>query len=516
MKAAESGAERGVRLGSRWSSIIMGLAVLLLLVAAGDAIRSYLAAERSASAARFAADAQRHLQSHLRSINEVLITEGSSSARKDASASAEAFSQAVSRLGDAVEGDAESTGLLAQEVRPSWERVAAAVTQMLSAKNLSASDDASMLAYGKLSAQAEALVVGVSKIESLLAPAAERASSRMKLMLAVTAALAVIAMVSVGAVAIGMTNERLGGRPDAVRALAVQLAAQDLTVHVPPPLGSRSDTLVDALRAIRDNLGEVVGRVRSSADSLAAAAGEMSTGNRDLSVRTEEQAGVLSQTSQTMLALDQTVRANAQRAREADELARQASDIASTGGNVVGQVVHTMREINESSKQIAEIIGVIDGIAFQTNILALNAAVEAARAGEQGRGFSVVASEVRSLAQRSAEAAKQIKSLIGTSVHQVEQGSSLVDRAGATMQEVVGAIQRVSTIVGEISTASEVQSRSVAAVGDTVSQMEQTTQQNAALVEQSAAATENLAAQASRLVDTVAVFKLAGTAGRVR
>jgi methyl-accepting chemotaxis protein-1 (serine sensor receptor) len=266
--------------------------------------------------------------------------------------------------------------------------------------------------------------------------------------------------------------------------------------------------LLNALHGMQTSLSRVVSHVRQNADSVALASAEIAQGNSDLSARTEQQASALQETSASMEELGSTVQANADNARQANQLAVNASTVAQQGGDVVAEVVSTMKGINDSSKKIADIISVIDGIAFQTNILALNAAVEAARAGEQGRGFAVVASEVRSLAGRSADAAKEIKQLIGTSVERVEQGSTLVDRAGLTMSEVVSAIRRVTDIVGEISAASSEQSAGMAQVGEAVTQMDQATQQNAALVEQSAAAAQSLKQQAQQLVQAVAVFKL--------
>jgi methyl-accepting chemotaxis protein len=254
-----------------------------------------------------------------------------------------------------------------------------------------------------------------------------------------------------------------------------------------------------------------VGTVRGNAESVATASAQIAQGNQDLSGRTEQQASALQQTAATMEQLGTTVRHNADSAQQANRLAQGASSVAVQGGEVVGKVVSTMQAISDSSRKIGDIIGVIDGIAFQTNILALNAAVEAARAGEQGRGFAVVASEVRSLAQRSADAAKEIKALIGRSVEQVEQGTALVDQAGKTMNDIVGSIQRVSDIVAEIDSASVEQSSGISQVGQAVTQMDQSTQQNAALVEQSAAAAESLRAKAQQLVQLVAVFKLAPT-----
>ena len=262
-----------------------------------------------------------------------------------------------------------------------------------------------------------------------------------------------------------------------------------------------------SLKATLERMNTAVSAVRTGASSIEIACAEIASGNQDLSSRTEQTASNLQRTASSMAQLTSTVQQSADNARQANELAMSASAVAIQGGEVVGQVVETMKGINESSRRIADIIQVIDGIAFQTNILALNAAVEAARAGEQGRGFAVVASEVRSLAGRSAEAAKEIKALINASVERVAHGTTLVDQAGATMTEVVSSIRRVTDIVGEISAASSEQATGVSQVGDAVTQMDQATQQNAALVEQMAAAASSLSAQAQDLVQTVAVFK---------
>jgi methyl-accepting chemotaxis protein len=271
----------------------------------------------------------------------------------------------------------------------------------------------------------------------------------------------------------------------------------------------------DELAAIGTGFNQFVGKihgvlaqVRGSADSVANASTEIAQGNHDLSARTEHQASALEETAASMEELNSTVQQNAENARQANQLAKNASTVAIQGGEVVGQVVETMKGINDSSRKISDIISVIDGIAFQTNILALNAAVEAARAGEQGRGFAVVASEVRSLAGRSADAAKEIKTLINASVERVEQGTALVDKAGVTMSEVVTSIRRVTDIMSEISAASSEQSAGVAQVGEAVNSMDQATQQNAALVEEMAAAASSLKSQANELVDVVGVFKL--------
>jgi methyl-accepting chemotaxis protein len=291
--------------------------------------------------------------------------------------------------------------------------------------------------------------------------------------------------------------------------VATTVAAGDLSKSIAASSKDEIGELLDALRTMNDSLRSTVERVRSGTHAIATASSQIATGSMDLSSRTEQQASALEETAASMEELSSTVKQNADNARQANQLAMSASTVAIKGGEVVSQVVTTMKGINDSSKKIADIISVIDGIAFQTNILALNAAVEAARAGEQGRGFAVVASEVRSLAGRSADAAKEIKGLINASVARVEQGSTLVDQAGVTMAEVVSSIKRVTDIMGEISAASTEQSTGVAQVGEAVTQMDQATQQNAALVEESAAAAESLKGQAANLVQAVAVFKLA-------
>jgi len=293
------------------------------------------------------------------------------------------------------------------------------------------------------------------------------------------------------------------------QAVAERVRDGDLTVEVRDDGRDEFSPLLAAMREMQASLTRVVGHVRQGADAVATASAQISQGNADLSQRTEEQASSLQQTAATMEQLGSTARSNNDSSRQASQLAQSASGVAVQGGAVVGEVVETMKGISESSRRIAEIIAVIDGIAFQTNILALNAAVEAARAGEQGRGFAVVAGEVRSLAQRSADAAREIKGLITASVERVEKGTALVDQAGSTMNEVVTSIKRVSDIVGEISAASAEQSSGVQQAGEAVGQMDRATQQNSALVEQSAAAAENLKQQATSLVEAVGVFKLA-------
>ena len=291
-------------------------------------------------------------------------------------------------------------------------------------------------------------------------------------------------------------------------AAARRIAGGDLS-PLPPARGhDETAQLLQALGEMQQGLSHLVGQVRQSAESIQVASTEVATGNLDLSQRTEETASNLQQAASAMQELGGTVTASAASAREADQLARGAADVASRGGHVVGEVVATMEQISDSSKKIADIIGVIDGIAFQTNILALNAAVEAARAGEQGRGFAVVAGEVRALAQRSAEAAREIKTLIGSSVDRVEAGTRLVGDAGRTMEEIVSSVQRVSTIIGEISNSTAEQSGGLGQIQGSVTTLDRMTQQNAALVEQSAAAAESLKSQAQSLSTLVASFRL--------
>ena len=292
--------------------------------------------------------------------------------------------------------------------------------------------------------------------------------------------------------------------------VAQTVAAGDLTSRIEATSQDETGQLLVALKVMNDSLVGIVGQVRASSDSIATGSAQIASGNADLSQRTEEQASNLQQTAASMEQLSGTVKTSAETASQANQLATRASAAAVRGRDVVVTVVNTMQDIAASSKKIADIIGVIDGIAFQTNILALNAAVEAARAGEQGRGFAVVASEVRSLAGRSADAAKEIKSLIGASVEKVEVGARQVNEAGDSMTAIVAEVQRVSQLISELSSASSEQSKGISQVGEAVTQLDQVTQQNAALVEESAAAADSLKQQAARLAELVSVFKLAG------
>ncbi|MDI4635519.1 MCP four helix bundle domain-containing protein [Pelomonas sp. V22] len=317
-----------------------------------------------------------------------------------------------------------------------------------------------------------------------------------------------VAALGIGALLALMITRSIVGPISRAVVVAQTVASGDLTSDVRSESTDETGQLLDALKQMNDSLVNIVGSVRNSSDSIATGSTEIATGNADLSQRTEEQASNLQETAASMEQLTATVKQNSDTANQATQLASTASQSAEKGLRVVTQVVSTMGEISDSSRKIVDIIGVIDGIAFQTNILALNAAVEAARAGDEGRGFAVVASEVRSLAQRSANAAKEIKTLIGASVEKVESGARQAQEAGQSMGDIVAQVKRVNDLISEISAASLEQSSGIGQVGDAVNQLDQVTQQNAALVEESAAAAESLKHQAAQLAQTVAVFKL--------
>ena len=333
------------------------------------------------------------------------------------------------------------------------------------------------------------------------------------LMLSLSAFAMVLGAVAATLIARSLLRQ-LGGEPHYAAEVAGRIAAGDLSVMVNT---RRDDThsVLHAMKMMRDALAKIVAEVRAGTETIASASAQIASGNQDLSARTEQQASSLEETASSMEELTSAVRANNDNARQANQLAKSASAVAQQGGSVVAQVVDTMGVINDSSRKIVDIIAVIDGIAFQTNILALNAAVEAARAGEQGRGFAVVASEVRNLAQRSTAAAKEIKELIGNSVEKVGIGSKLVEQAGQTMEEVVNSVRRVTDIMAEISTASDEQGAGIEQINQAVSEMDTVTQQNAALVEEAAAAAEAMQQQAANLEQVVSVFRLDDTQRRV-
>ena len=328
---------------------------------------------------------------------------------------------------------------------------------------------------------------------------------RLLMILAIVSGIAIAG--GFGFMTVRSISGELGAEPREAAALARRVGAGDLTARIDLRPGD-STSLMAQLKAMQDNLINIVRQVRVGSGAMATATSQIAAGNLDLSSRTEEQASALEETAASMQELASTVKQNFESGRHANQLAGSASEVAVKGGAVVSEVVHTMEAINESSRKIADIIGVIDGIAFQTNILALNAAVEAARAGEQGRGFAVVASEVRSLAGRSATAAKEIKVLIGASVNTVSEGCKLVEQAGSTMDEIVVSVRRVADIMGEITAASQDQTAGIDQINQAMTQMDQVTQQNAALVEEAAAAAQSLEAQAKNMVDVVSIFKL--------
>jgi methyl-accepting chemotaxis protein len=379
------------------------------------------------------------------------------------------------------QGDAEAAQLvLWRDAKPQYEQWLAAINQLIDYEE--------------------------AKLQAKNKTALDEAQGFLSVMLAMLAA--ALAGGSWLAVTIGRSIlVQLGAEPLALGDVARRVAQGDLS-PVPDAHHAPEGSVLASLGAMQQSLAAVVGRVRVASDSIATGSVEIATGSADLSARTELQASSLQQTAASMEQMNASVKSNADAARQATQLAGAASSAAAKGGEVVGQVVATMDDITESSKRIAEIISVIDGIAFQTNILALNAAVEAARAGEQGRGFAVVAGEVRNLAHRSAEAAREIKSLIGSSVEKVDAGSRLVREAGSTMNDIVSQVRSVSNLIGEISSASLEQASGIDQVSSAVAGLDQTTQQNAALVEHSAAAAEGLKEQAARLAEAVQVFRL--------
>ena len=318
----------------------------------------------------------------------------------------------------------------------------------------------------------------------------------------------ILALIGLGGLILYLIARSISAPLNRAVTLAERVASGDLTTQIEASGKSETARLMMSLKQMNDNLKRIVGEVRTSVDTIGSAANDIASGNTDLSSRTESQASSLEETASSMEELTSTVRQNADNARQANQLASHASEVAVKGGQVVSDVVHTMGAINESSRRIVDIISVIDGIAFQTNILALNAAVEAARAGEQGRGFAVVAAEVRNLAQRSASAAKEIKDLINSSVEKVDAGNRLVSQAGASMEEIVNSVRNVTSIISDIVMASQEQASGIDQINQTVTLLDETTQQNSALVEQATAAAESLNEQAQRLVHSMEIFKL--------
>lgn len=398
--------------------------------------------------------------------------------------------------------------------RSSWNDYLAESKNVVALSRANKNDEAKLLVRGKAQQEfnkANAALVKLGDINVAGGIAASKrgdelyADSRSSILALVGAAI-VLGLVLAFFIARNLVKQ-LGGEPDYAAAVARKIAAGDLAADVAIRADDQS-SMMSAVKQMRDSLATIVSEVRAGTDTIATASSQIASGNLDLSSRTEEQASALEETASSMEELTSTVKQSADNARQANSLAVSASEVASRGGAVVAQVVDTMGAINASSKKIADIIGVIDGIAFQTNILALNAAVEAARAGEQGRGFAVVASEVRNLAQRSAAAAKEIKTLINDSVDKVDAGGRLVDQAGATMNEIVDSVRHVTDIMGEIMAAAQEQTAGIEQINEAISQMDQVTQQNAALVEEAAAASQSMQEQSASLAQVVSVFRL--------
>jgi len=447
---------------------------------------------------------------NLRLTVQTAVAEGDAERLKDVEALVKSGNTALDAMA-ALPGKAES----AKQIRDGFNAYQAAATEAATAM-IGKKADAMASVQKMQAAQArldKALVQGKKEARDLVDAQYEAASANVRVSLIATVATGLVVLLALGVaswVIVRSVWKDLGEEPDQLREAVRRIASGDLDVAARP--GAHADSLQAALVQMVGGLRDMVAQIRITSDSIATASNEIATGNLDLSQRTERTASSLQQTASSMEQLTGSVRHTAESAHGANELASSASGVAAKGGAVVGEVVTVMEQISASSKKIADIIGVIDGISFQTNILALNAAVEAARAGEQGRGFAVVAAEVRSLAQRSAQAAKEIKGLIGESVDRVESGSRLVQDAGTTMSQIVDSVKRVTDIIGEITAASTAQSSDIGQVSGTVTQLDQMTQQNAALVEQSSAAAESLREQAGQLAQAVARFRVGGAA----
>jgi len=435
-----------------------------------------------------------------------------------------AYSEAMAKLGKTFE-DPATTPEEKAFFRQLQEQERAALPLMAEAEKLGLAnnaDEATPLLMNKVAPLQAAWLDTMNKLarweEKLNDDAAQESNETYHSAITTMLLLAAIAVAVGASSALLVTRsllKQLGGEPREAAEVAGRIAAGDLTVEVHVKPNDRTSLML-AMRDMRDKLAAIVAEVRAGTDTIATAAAQVSSGNLDLSARTEQQAGSLEETASSMEELTSTVRQNADNAQQANTMAVSASEVAQKGGQIVADVVGTMDAITESARKIADIISVIDGIAFQTNILALNAAVEAARAGEQGRGFAVVAGEVRNLAHRAGSAAKEIKLLIDDSVQKVGAGSALVGEAGVTMDEIVGRVQGVTGIMAEISAASREQSSGIDQVNQAISQMDQVTQQNAALVEEASAASQAMQDQAAKLAELVGTFKLATGGAPVR
>jgi len=500
------------------------LSVLLLLVAiagigtwrmqqadraVGDMVDNVLQRERLFST--WAADTA------VNGARTVAVAESSDAARQEQiKAKIKETSAEISAIQKKLEGfdkNAEETTLM-EQIGEKRKVYIAARDEVFKEKSANP-ENAQKLMHDKLEPALDNYVASIRKLSDYQASAIEQAAGNAKsqirnasVLLPALGGVSVVIGLALALLITRSIKQQLGGEPSYAVGVMRDIANGDLTLHI-ETAGSAHDSLIQAIKAMRDSLTNIVGEVRNGTEAIAIASGEIASGNMDLSARTEHQASALEETASSMDQLTSTVKQNAEHASEANRLAGEASQLAVEGGAVVAQVVSTMSSINESAKRIVDIIGVIDSIAFQTNILALNAAVEAARAGEQGRGFAVVAAEVRNLAQRSAGAAREIKALIDDSVDRVATGSQLVDRAGSTMEQVVASVRRVDDIIANIAGASREQTSGIEQVNIAIRAMDDVTQQNAALVEQSAAAAQSMQDQAANLSQVVGVFRLA-------
>jgi methyl-accepting chemotaxis protein len=475
----------------------------LVIFAAIAALLSVQSVRNTQATADVFGNAQYSLQVALRGVNESILTEGSSASVDLTRKGMADFETALGAIPPLLAGDAAKLAA-AERIAAQWKELAAQITPFLSNKDLSVEDGDTMIAFGRIIGASSDLLNDMDGLaDDIRAQGGASTRSVIGVMLGAFC-LILVCILLVGYIVFGTVTRPL----QAAVKVAKSMAAGDLTQQIEVASGLETGQLLQALKDTNESLKQIVGEVRHGTEAVSAASREIAAGNADLSSRTEAQAASLEETASSMEELTSTVRHNAENARQANQLASGASDVAVKGGQVVHQVVATMSSINDSSKKIADIISVIDGIAFQTNILALNAAVEAARAGEQGRGFAVVASEVRTLAQRSAGAAKEIKELIDDSVAKVSDGTRLVDEAGRTMDEIVSAVKRVTDVMAEITSASAEQSAGIEQINQAVAQMDMATQQNAALVEEAAASAETMEKQAQNLAHAVSVFKL--------
>jgi methyl-accepting chemotaxis protein len=508
-----------LRIGARLG---VGFAILLILLCVVGGFATFQASKLNANTvdiadnwmvgARTLGDV-RAAENGLRraSLRSVLETDAAKKQNQHTQhdAAQQQFETAMSAYEKTVTGPDEAQ--LAQRIRSTWTDYLTLDKQLLDLSEANNTAGASALATGDSSTAFNAAMDAVGKdvdfqVRGSDAARNQAASTYHTALIAIGLAIAIAVVIGIVIAAV-IARSIVEPMQKAVT-VAQTVANGDLTSHIEAHGKDEAAQLLGALKHMNANLANLIGQVRTGSETIATGAGQIATGNTDLSSRTEEQAASLEETAASMEELTATVRQNTESAKQGNMLAANASEVATRGGDVVGRVVHTMREISTSSAKVADIISTIEGIAFQTNILALNAAVEAARAGEQGRGFAVVAGEVRSLAQRAATAAKEIKELINESVDRVTTGTEQVDEAGRTISEVVSAVRRVTDLMGEIAAASNEQHKGIEQVNSAVVQMDQVTQQNAALVEQASAAAQSMAEQARGLRDAVSVFKV--------